>query len=79
MDSFNFKDYVIQERFNQFAKLELDYGTGELTFDDIMDMDVADLEKMLIDDYKVKVVQKNCFIKAVKKIPYSKAYESNGM
>ena len=77
--SSNFKDYLIHEGFTQFGNLESDYGTAKLTFDDIVGMNEADLEKMLINDYKVKVAQKNRFIKAMKKLPESKASESNGM
>ena len=71
----NLKDYLVQEGFTQFGKLESDFNSAELTFNDIIRMSESDLETMLSKEYKVKVVQKNRFIRAVKKLPRSKVYQ----
>ena len=79
VNSKNLKDYLVQEGFTRFDKLESDFNSGELTFKDIMRMDKSDLKQMLSDDYKVKVAQKNRFIDAITKIPASRAHPGGGM
>lgn len=73
VDSSNFKDYVQQEGFTQWANLEEDWNSGDLSYDDIMGMNDEDLEKMLVDDYNVKVAQKRRFIRAVATLSNSQA------
>ena len=68
----NFKDYLEQNNFNKWEKLASDYNKSNLSYNDIITMNETLLEKMLIDDYKIKAVQASRFINAVKKLPNSR-------
>ena len=74
----NFKDYLVQEGFNQLELLESDFNSEYLTFNDIIGATESQLDEML-QDHNVKVIQRIRFIRAVKEIPNAKANPGNSM
>lgn len=70
-EGFRLEDHLKANGFTAYDKLSQDFENGELTLDDILDCDENDL-KDILNDYNIKTVQKNRFIKAIKKLPKSK-------
>ena len=70
-DKFVLKDHLINHGFTEYDKLAKAFETKELTLQDILDCTESDL-KDLLTDYGVKIVQRNRFINAIKKLDKSR-------
>lgn len=75
-DSFNLQEYLIGENFQDYDKIAEPINNGDLTLQDLLDCSESDLTA-LCNDYNIKTVQKNRFVKAIKKLPNSNANNKN--
>ena len=70
--SFNFKQFLEENDFTEFDKIEKRLSTNELTLDDIFDCNDEELKKLLLSFGVSSLIQRKRFIRAIKKLTQPK-------
>ena len=70
-ENFDLKTYLTNEKFTEYSKIETAINSGDLTLDDILECNEQEL-KQVLDGFKISLIQRNRFVKAIRKLPKSK-------
>lgn len=75
--AFNLQKHLENYKFEEYSKIETALRSQELTLEDILECNEKELKDTL-EEYGVKAVQRNRFVKAIKALPDSKMYLAHG-
>ena len=69
------KEHLTKHGFKQYDKIEEFVNNGDITIEDLIECSVSDLQE-LCQQHNIQSIQKNRFINAIKKLPNSKASQT---
>ena len=70
-ENFDLKNYLTNQKFTEYSKIETAINNGDLTLDDILECNEQELKETLIG-FEISPIERNRFVKAIKKLPKSK-------
>ena len=76
-ENFGLQTYLTEQKFTEYSKVETAINSGDLTLDDILGCNEQEL-KQVLSDFEISILQRNRFVRAIKKLPKSKMNQNNG-
>ena len=75
-ENFNLKQYLTNQNFKEYSKIEAAIENGDVTIEDILECNEKELKETL-EGYNVTAIQRNRFVKAIKLLPESQMNKNN--